>query len=91
MSDVITLDGLGYGSCSRSLVLQSIRFDRKKWTARRARAWLKRKKKRAGKLDATANQLRFRQKQPSSCVRGSFRSITLGKGISAISCCPRRK
>lgn len=57
MSDVITLDGLrGYKSCSRSLVLQSIRFDRQKWTVRRARAWLKRKRKRAGKLDATPNQ-----------------------------------
>lgn len=94
MSTVLLVSGLKgkYKSCPRSLELQSILFPKKRYSVRRARSWLKKKGKRYGKtrLDTTTNYHRFRQLEPRQCVRGSMRTITLGKGIKAVTCCPKK-
>ena len=96
MSTVLLVSGLqrvkGYKSCKRGLELQSILFPRKRYSAGKARSWLKKKGRKYGKkrLDTTKNYHRFRQLEPNQCVRGSLRTITLGKGIKAVTCCPKR-
>jgi hypothetical protein len=60
--------------------VQSVVFDSEKWTADKARAWLKEHNLSSGKLDETENTLRFRQKEPDGFVR--FRMITPGAQAS---------
>lgn len=60
--------------------VQSVIFDSSKWTAEKAKAWLKDHDMHAGKLDETENNLRFRQQDPEGFKR--FRTITPGAGVS---------
>lgn len=67
--------------------VQSVRFDKKKFTAKQARTWLKDHDFKAGKLDETSNQLRFRQFAPGRCT-GEFKVLSRNfpAGITAVSC-----
>jgi hypothetical protein len=53
--------------------IQSVLFDKDKWTVERAKAWLKRNDLKSSKLDETEDKLRFRQKDPAQFKR--FRNI----------------
>jgi hypothetical protein len=73
--------------------LQSILFDRAKWSASQAKAWLTKHKKEAPKTDVTTNYLRYRQKPPYTFQKGSFRYFPLSKkkGIFAVIARPRKE
>jgi hypothetical protein len=76
--------------CKTGTQTQTVLFP-KSWTTARARAWLRRHGKKAGKVDITGNRLRFRQMDPSSCQKGNYATIPLGRaGIQAVICCPKR-
>ena len=68
-------------------VTQSVLFDRKKWTAARARAWLLRHDMKSGDMDTTENNLRFRQFPPSECS-GGYQTLSenLPDGVKLIVC-----
>lgn len=78
-------NGSGLGSDYK---LQSVAFDRKKYTPASARKWLKENKHKAGKIDTTDTQLRFRQEDPKKVQKAGyteFRTKELGdKGIQLI-------
>lgn len=43
----------------------------------------------SSEMDETADSYRFRQKEPTSCQTGSFRTITLKEGVQAVICKPK--
>ncbi len=63
-------------------IVQSILFDKSKFTATTARAWLKRNGFKSGKIDETPNELRFRQRVPGAFT--TFRRKKLTAGVSAV-------
>lgn len=71
--------------------IQSILFDRNRWTVTAAKKWLKDHKKAFPKVDTTEDFFRFRQSPPFNFKAGSFRTITLSRsdGIKAIVGIPR--
>src|SRR4030042_6614934 len=66
--------------------IQSILFDKEKWSVTAARHWLQTHSKAAPKADTTENYYRFRQSPPFNFTKGSLRTITLSAppGIKAI-------
>jgi len=75
--------------CPISTVTQSVVFPRSYGVAK-ARRWLRTYGAKAGKVDRTASELRFRQMPPTKCRRGNFASIPMGAtGIRKIICCPK--
>jgi hypothetical protein len=60
--------------------VQSVLFETKKWTAEKARAWLKEHDLTSEKLDENENTLRFRQHEPDKYTR--LRTITPGQQLS---------
>lgn len=77
----------------RATRLQSILFDRTKWTVTRAREWLRAHKKRAPISDSTDRYHRFRQLPPDAFEKDKFRTITLSaeQGIKAVIGVPKLK
>ena len=69
---------------ARTTTIQSIIFDRKKWTVPKARAWLKKYGKKIPAVDSTARYHRFRQADPNQFVKSSFRIVPLGKVVKGI-------
>jgi len=72
------------GRDNQSMVIQSILFDKEKWTLEKAKKWLKEHNYRNDKTDETDEYYRFRQRDPNDFVEDSFRTIDWGKGIKAI-------
>lgn len=73
--------------------IQSILFDRKKWTVTAAKKWLKDHKHKAPAADSTAEYHRFRQSPPFNFEKGTFRTIPLGapaRGIKAVIAVPKK-
>ena len=66
-------------------------FDAGRWTLGEARAWLRRHAYDGLDPDRTANTLRFRQRDPGSFRRDTFRTISMGAdtGIQAVVAVPR--
>jgi len=64
--------------------LQTIMFDRDYFNGHAARSWLKDHEFAAPKTDKTEKFLRYRQGEPQDFQKGSFRTITLTKGIKAV-------
>ena len=63
--------------------VQGVNFDRRKWTSDKARQWMRQNKyKPIKRVHKTANQLRYRIKNPKRFRR--FRVKELGKGISLV-------
>jgi hypothetical protein len=61
--------------------VQTFLFDRKIWTAAKARAWLRRNKKIVGRLVEKPNFWHFRQLPPDLFRPRSFRTIQIpGRG-----------
>jgi hypothetical protein len=75
-----------------STEIQTILFDREKWSITAAKKWLKAHKKIVPAVDTTKEYHRFRQKPPFAFKKGTFRTIHLGaknKGIKAVVAVPR--
>lgn len=77
--------------CPVSTEIQAILFPQI-FSVAKARTWLRRHNKKAGKVHRTQGYLRFRQLPPSRCRQGNFATIPLGRcGIKAVICCPKRR
>lgn len=73
--------------------IQSVLFDKQKWTSARAKKWLKRHGMLAPISDTTEAYYRFRQSDPSNFDKETFRTISLGyigDGIKAVIGVPLR-
>lgn len=70
----------------KSLVVQSLVFDKKEFNRASARSWAKSHGFKSSKVDITKNSVRLRQISPGRCVTGSFRTKQLTKGVSAVMC-----
>lgn len=68
--------------------VQSFRFDKKKFSTAQAKKWLADHGAKAGKVDETPNQLRFRQFPPGKCKKGTHQVLSRNfpAGITAVSC-----
>lgn len=78
----------------RATKIQSILFDRKKWTVTKAKQWLRDHKHKVPIVDTTAEYHRFRQAPPFMFEKGTFRTIALGavsRGIKAVVAVPKKK
>jgi len=78
----------------RSTDVQSLLFDRQKWTVAQARSWLKKHGFKIPKVDTTSDYHRFRQDPPFKYKAGTFRTISFGKtseGIKAVIAVPRKE
>jgi hypothetical protein len=68
--------------CPDSSEVQSILFDRSRYTVARAKAWAEKHHFRHNKVDVTVNYIRLRQKSPK--LFSLMRTKTFGRGIKAI-------
>jgi len=78
--------------CEEALEVQSILFQRDKWTLYDALAWIEDHPEfTRNKVDLTEDYIRIRQHDPDLFDKKSFRTITFSerKGIKAITACPR--
>lgn len=71
--------------------LQTFIFAKKDFTPERAAGWLKRNGKANPGPDADVDSLRYRQEDPSAFEPGSFRTISIAPGVSAVIGHPKRK
>lgn len=69
-----------------SLKIQSLLFDKSKFTAERAKKWAKDHGHKAPKVDTTGKMHRLRQFSPEDCVADSYATIELTDGIKAVMC-----
>ncbi len=69
--------------------IQTLIFDKERFTRRQAEAWADDHDMSSGKVDETGESFRLRQREPSVFVDGSFRTITLRAGVQAVIGRPR--
>jgi hypothetical protein len=62
--------------------IQSVMFDRNKWTMADAKKWIRAHKKKIGRIDVTDRYLRFRQLAPAQF--SFMRILSIGDGIKLI-------
>jgi hypothetical protein len=77
---------------SKSTEVQSVLFDKAKWTPSAAKKWLASHKYDTPAVDTTADYHRYRQSPPFNFEKGTFRTITLGaasRGIKAVIAVPK--
>lgn len=74
---------------SKSTEVQTVLFDKTKWTVAKAKSWLTRKKYRVPEADTTKEYHRFRQRPPFQFKKGTFRTIEFGRGIKAVIAVPK--
>jgi hypothetical protein len=67
-----------------STTVQSLIFDKKKFTVEQAKKWAKDHDFRNDKVDETPDSIRLRQKDPADFIEGSFRTIELTDGVKAV-------
>lgn len=73
--------------------VQTLLFDKGSFTPASARSWASQHGYHAIKVDKgtkTATKLRIRQHAPAGFIRGSFRTVEFGKGVSAVVGRPRK-
>ena len=75
----------------RATSIQSILFDRDRWTVSEAKRWLEDHDKKIPSVDRTTDYYRFRQAPPGNFDRSTFRTISLGKNIKAVIAMPLKK
>lgn len=69
--------------------MQSLTFDRARWSPSEARRWVRAHGGVAPKVRATANQYRIRQFDPARC---QYRTVPFGdSGVSGVVELPRRR
>lgn len=67
------------------MVVQSVILERRVFkTKKSAREWVRKRKFKSGKIDTTENHYRFRQKEPSLFIKGSFRTTAIHNGVKII-------
>jgi hypothetical protein len=74
--------------------VQTVMFDRKKWTVTTAKSWLKKHGFKVPAVDSTVRFHRFRQADPADFQKGTFRTISFGpvsKGIKTVIAVPKAK
>lgn len=64
--------------------VQSLVFDKKTFTRARAVKWAKTHDFKSGDVDETETSYRLRQRDPRRFVAGSFRTVKLASGVSAV-------
>lgn len=77
----------------KSTDVQTVLFDKSKWTVTRAKKWLKDNGYKVPKVDTTDQYHRFRQRPPFQFKAGTMRIINFGAksiGIKAIIAVPRK-
>lgn len=77
---------------TRSTEIQSLLFDKSKWTVRSAQKWLRSHNHSTKKMSTSDRYHRFNQSPPFRFQKGTFRTINIGsekKGIKAIVASPR--
>jgi hypothetical protein len=67
-----------------SMVTQSIIFKKDKFSISEAKKWLSKNNYKSSKVDTTDQYHRFRQRDPGDFKEGSFRTVKLTEGVSAI-------
>lgn len=67
-----------------STTVQSLIFDKKKFSKSEAIAWARNHNFKASKVDEKEDSYRLRQKDPGSFKEGSFRTITIADGVRAV-------
>jgi hypothetical protein len=77
---------------TRSTEVQSLLFDKGKWTITKAKQWLSSHGHKTPKSESSGDYHRFRQRPPFQFKAGTFRTITFGRaanGIKAVIAVPR--
>jgi hypothetical protein len=77
---------------TRSTEVQSVLFDRRRWTVTAAKKWLRDHGYKVPAVDSTEEYHRFRQRPPFQFQKGTFRTISFGRtseGIKAVIAVPR--
>lgn len=69
---------------SDSMVMQTLIFDKQKFTKDQAIAWCKDHDMRYDKVDETDNSFRLRQRDPGDFEDGSFRTVSIADGIKVV-------
>jgi hypothetical protein len=77
--------------CPVGTQVQTLIFDREKFTRTRSKAWAKKHEFKFGKIDETEDYFRIRQQNPDKMDENSFRTIEFGEGITAVIGCPKKK
>lgn len=77
---------------TKSTEVQSLLFDKGKWTVTAARGWLSSHGYKTPKAESSGEYHRFRQRPPFMFKAGTFRTIAFGKtkGIKAVIAVPRK-
>jgi hypothetical protein len=78
-----------FAHCPVGTQVQSLILDASHFDTRDAAGWAKRHGFRVSKVDKTAHSFRFRQREPSTFVQNSFRTITMRPGVKAVIGCPK--
>lgn len=79
------------GDCPHSLIVQTLIFTKKLYEPHDVYAWLEEKGFKDNRVEETGQSYRARQHDPDLFVKGSFRTITMGRGqsdVKAVVGCP---
>lgn len=72
--------------------IQTLILSKEKFKTRAdAKKWVVDHDFKSTKIDETSTSFRFRQKEPSDFIEGSFRTITITDGVSAVIGRPKKK
>jgi hypothetical protein len=75
--------------CPRGSKLQTVLMPKKNFTKTETTAWAKKHKLKTG-IDETANYYSLRQLSPEQFTKGSFRTMSWGRGIKGVIACPKK-
>jgi hypothetical protein len=79
------------GICDKGTEIQSVLFNKDRYTEAQAKNWAHKHGFKYGKVDTTENYHRLRQQDPSDFKQDGFRTITLKNNIKAVIGCPIEK
>ncbi len=77
--------------CPDGLEIQTVLFNKEKFTPRLANTWLGKYKLSNKSIDESENKLRYRQADPEDFKKDSFRTIEITKNVSIIVACPKEE
>lgn len=77
--------------CPKGTVVQTLIFNKDKFSESKAKDWAKEHDFKYGKVDEKENTFRLRQMNPSNLKKDSFRTIELTSGVEAVIGCPAKK
>lgn len=80
-----------YCKSNKGTIIQTILFDKDKFTEKEAKKWADNNDFKYGKVDETENKYRLRQEKPAEFKNKTFRTIELTDGVKAVIACPIEK